>query len=165
MPPARPVIDTAAFARERGRIEGRVPVAGLPRLADVLAEGSGEVAYSVRGSEGGNGELFLEVRAGGRLTLRCQRCLQALPFEVAVRCRFRLIEPGQSWPDDDLADDDFDAMAAERELDLLALVEQEVLLSLPLAPCHESCGLPEAPEVGQKASPFAALADLKRGLH
>jgi uncharacterized protein len=165
MPPARPVIDSAAFARERGRIDGKADVSGLPLLADVLAGHNGELAYSVRGTEGGNGELFLNLEAGGRVMLSCQRCLQAYSFDVAVSCRFRLVEPGQAWPDDDLADDENDAIAAERELDVLALVEQEVLLSLPLAPRHESCALPGSPDTGQEASPFAALAELKRGLH
>ncbi len=165
MPPARPVIDSAAFARERGRIEGKVAVAGLSRLADVLAGGDGELVYTARGAEGGNGQLLLDLAIGGRLMLRCQRCLQPISFEVALDCRFRLVESGQTWPDDELVDDSYDAVAAERELDLVALVEQEVMLSLPLAPRHDDCALPESPELGQKVSPFAALAEIKRGLH
>jgi uncharacterized protein len=123
------------------------------------------LAYTAHGAEGGSGQLFLDLQVGGRLMLRCQRCLQTFPFEVALDCRFRLVESGQPWPDDELVDDSYDAVAAERELDLLALVEQEVLLSLPLAPRHDDCALPESPDPGQKVSPFAALAEIKRGLH
>jgi uncharacterized protein len=165
MPTPRQVIDSAAFARDRGRIDDRIAVADLPRLADVLAGDAGALAYSVRGAVGGNGELFLDLEIGGNLMLRCQRCLQPLPYELGVRGRFVLIEAGQAWPDDDLADDSCDAIAAERELDLVALMEQEALLGLPLAPRHERCTLPEPADTGGKVSPFAALASLKRGLH
>lgn len=42
--------------------------------------------------------------------------------------------PGEEWPDDDLADDSADAIEAEKALAVLSLVEEEVLLALPIAP-------------------------------
>lgn len=165
MPLPRHVVDSAAFARDGGRIEGRIEVAALALLTLDLAGSDGELAFVAQGAVSRDGELYLDLDVGGALLLRCQRCLQGLPFEVKLQRRFRLMEAGQIWPDDDLADDSVDPIAAERELDLVALVEQEVVLALPLAPRHETCPLPGPGEDKEGASPFAALAALKRGLH
>ena len=57
-----------------------------------------------------------------------------------------------------------DAIELDGELDVLALVEDEILLALPIAPRHQVCDAPQ-PEGGtSKESPFAALASL-RGSH
>jgi uncharacterized protein len=59
-----------------------------------------------------------------------------------------------------------------RSLDLRELVEDEMLLALPLVPRHAQCPEPlprsfgdvdEVEEAEQKANPFAALAALKKG--
>jgi uncharacterized protein len=52
--------------------------------------------------------------------------------------------PGEEWPDDDLADDSADAIEAEKALAVLSLIEEEVLLALPIAPRHEQCEPPSA---------------------
>jgi hypothetical protein len=48
-----------------------------------------------------------------------------------------------------------------RELDVAELVEDEILLALPVAPRHEKCGLPGAADAGERINPFAALSGLK----
>jgi uncharacterized protein len=47
-------------------------------------------------------------------------------------------------------------------LALLPLIEEEVLLALPIAPRHESCTPPAADAVEQELSPFAALAKIRK---
>ena len=66
-------------------------------------------------------------------------------------------------------DSEDDVLALTRALDLRELIEDELLLALPLVPRHEVCPTPllapadgEAP-VDDKPNPFAALAALKRG--
>jgi uncharacterized protein len=67
------------------------------------------------------------------------------------------------------ADSEDDVLALTRALDLRALVEDELLLELPLVPRHEVCPEPlkaaheEIPPVEEKPNPFAVLASLKRG--
>jgi uncharacterized protein len=72
------------------------------------------------------------------------------------------LAPGEEWPDDDLADDSADSMDADQELSVLSLIEDEVLLALPIAPMHEICDSPLADAGRNRASPFAALAALKK---
>ena len=59
--------------------------------------------------------------------------------------------------------DDLDAVAADAELDVWSLVEDEVLLALPIAPRHAEGACQAAGEsvLKQRASPFAVLAGLK----
>ncbi len=159
---ATAVIDSLEFARQGGRLRGQVPVAELTRLADVLAATDGTLAWELSGERDGDGKSWLRLQVSGALELRCQRCLGPMAFAVAVGSRLLLVPPGGAWPEDELEDDAFDAIAAERELAVVPLVEEEVLLALPLAPRHEKCEPPVAVADEQEPSPFAVLAKLKQ---
>ena len=160
------VIDSLEFARRHETLSGRLQLSALPRLAEMLFDASGSLDYQVSGETAG-GEAFLAVSLAGSMPLTCQRCLGALQFALSVRSRMMLVEPGSSWPDDGqvggLEDETCDAIEASRELDLVPLLEEEILLALPIAPRHERCESPLAKMVSQKDSPFAKLAGLKRG--
>lgn len=154
------VIDGAKFARDAGLLEGTLDAVSLPRLGEVLAENRGSVRFRVAGEKQRDGRLFLVLHVEGELPLRCQRCLGTLDFPLQVTTRLQLIEPGAAWPDDDLTDDSFDAIEAQRELDVAWLVEEEVLLALPLAGRHEDCALPQGEGADRASSAFAVLATL-----
>lgn len=162
MPQRGYVIDSAAFAREGRYVDGEIELRSLPRLADLLADEEGRLRFSARGETGPDGDLFLELDADGTLSLRCQRCLAPMEFPVVLRSRFLLVPPGAAWPDEELTDDRFDAIAAEHEQDLLGLIDQEVVLAIPLAPRHAQCALPVPADGKEKTSPFASLRVLKR---
>ncbi len=109
----------------------------------------------------------------GKVDLVCQRCMKTVtiaveePFKVLVVREERLEEPGGYEP----------VVADPGRLDLGWLVEEQVLLALPLVPMHEpgSCGetapIPaplEAGEPGESAQrdsrqkPFQNLRDMLR---
>ncbi|MBU1235173.1 MAG: DUF177 domain-containing protein [Gammaproteobacteria bacterium] len=102
------------------------------------------------------------MEVAGSLNLVCQRCLEPLAFPLQIQARFLLVPVGQSWPDEELAEDGFDAIAAEKEMAVFPLIEDEVMLALPIAPMHEVCAtvVPEMKE--QAPSPFAVLAKLNK---
>jgi uncharacterized protein len=158
------VIDSLAFAHEGGRLAGRVPLVELPRLADVLVDTEGAIDCELAGEQGRGDKAYLLLRLAGCLKLRCQRCLETVEVALQVSSRFLLVPPGQSWPDDELAEDGFDAIAAEMEMALLPLIEDEVLLALPIAPRHQTCKLPAAYIECNGPSPFAVLGQLKKGV-
>jgi uncharacterized protein len=160
------VIDSLEFARRHGTLSGRLQLSStLPRLAEVLFDASGSLDYEVSGETAG-GEAFLAVKLEGSLPLICQRCLGALVFALSVRSRMMLVEPGSPWPEDGqvggLEDEACDAIEASRELDLSPLLEEEILLALPIAPRHELCEPPVATTASKEASPFVQLARLRR---
>jgi uncharacterized protein len=156
------VIDSLEFARTGGRFEGDIAVAEMKRLADLTGDGSGVLRCSVVGEQDREGQSYLVVQIGGQLRLCCQRCLEFFDWPLRVTSRLLLVVPGATWPDDDLAADESDEIAAESAQPLLALLEDEVILALPISPRHELCDLPVVAGDDADASPFAALAKLKK---
>lgn len=158
---SRAVVDSLEFARDGRSIAEDVPLAAFGRLADVLADNAGALAVELRGERDEEGKSFLSLKVQGNLDLHCQRCLGVVTLAVDVDSRLLLVAPGEEWPDEELEDDRIDAIEASRELAVLPLVEDEVLLALPIVARHEQCRPPMAVEAESKPSPFAALAKLK----
>lgn len=160
------VIDTLEFAREGRSVSGVLNVAALPRLRELLVEDSGQLECELHGRrEGRLNWLSLSVR--GQLALRCQRCLGLMPYMLDVASDLQVIAPGEAWPDERLEDGALslgaDAIAAESGQSLAELIEEEVLLALPISPKHEEgCAPPARGDEKQAASPFAVLAQLKK---
>lgn len=153
--------DPFRFAAEGRALGGEVAEAKLVRLVDALAEAAGSIRYSVRGTVGDDRKARLLLEASGMLQLRCQRCLGSLGWPLALETELVLVRPGESIPDEELEDDEADAIEAAPDMDVLALLEDEILLALPIAPRHEDCDAPR-PEGGTgKESPFAVLARLR----
>ena len=136
-------------------------MAELPRLADVLTTTEGFLSVRLEGWRDEQGKSWLQLDVAGEPVLCCQRCLGGVKFPLAIKSRLQLIAPGEDWPDDDLEDDSADAIAAEGELNVLSLIEDEVLLALPIAPRHEHCESPSANASEHGSSPFSALAAFK----
>ena len=156
------VVDCLEFARSGGVLERSIGLDELPRLADLLASMAGFLSVRLEGSRDDTGKSWLQVDIAGEPVLYCQRCLGGVKFPLAISSRLQLMAPGEEWPDDDLADDSADAITAEKALAVLLLVEEEVLLALPIAPRHEQCEPPSAVAGEHGSSPFAALAAFKK---
>jgi len=181
-------LDIAAFCRDGGRLEGQAALADLPRFADSVlrsADGAPEApvlwraAGSLQAVAGGPPQCLVDLTLSAAPTLECQRCLQpvAVRLEIERRIRFVQGEDAAARLDEELEDD---VLALLPRFDLLALVEDELLLALPLVPRHETCpDLPAAlrPEAdvqaaaagagselpsGRSEHPFAVLAALRR---
>jgi uncharacterized protein len=151
-------IDGPRFAQERARVAGRLSLAALSRLADSGCTRA-EVAYSVEGGTSARGHPSLAVRAHGGATMNCQRCLGPLEVPIAVDATLELAASRDAA---EAADDDVDRVIAARHMDVAELVEDELLLALPMVAAHAECGWP-ANDDGPKPSPFAALAGLRKG--
>ncbi|MEO5881097.1 MAG: YceD family protein [Caldimonas sp.] len=170
--PAR--LDVAAFAAGRGAIGGSWPLRSLRRLAEStvpLADGGEEaVQWQAEGTLapllGAGLQPALRIVAAAGVGLECQRCLQRMVVPLSLDQRLFFV-PGEDAAAGLDAESDDDVLALEPALDLRSLIEDELLLALPLVPRHELCPepLPVEPEPEAPASehPFAALAALKRG--
>lgn len=155
------VIDGMSFVREGRRLIGRIPVARFGRLSDVLIERQGDLQCVLEGERTRQGS-FIAMSVQGELVLQCQRCLTPVVYPLRVSAKLKLISPGEEWPEDDLEDDDSDAIEAASEMPVLALVEEEVLLALPIVAVHGSCEPPAPAGKNLESSPFAVLAKLKK---
>ncbi|HEY0818416.1 MAG TPA: YceD family protein [Rhizobacter sp.] len=167
-------LDVEALAKASASLDGEWPLTELERLAASAAAGTaaGTVAWRVQGEHrpvrGGPPEVWLHLTADAGVKLECQRCLGPVPVDVHAKRSF-LFVPGEDAAAELDAESEDDVLALTRALDLRALVEDELLLELPLVPRHEVCPDPlplqeqDAEAVEEKPNPFAVLASLKRG--
>jgi uncharacterized protein len=135
----------------------------MERLHELLARQDGSIDYEVLGELTGKGHESLVLKISGTLWVKCQRCLEALPLAVSSARRIVFARKPLEL-EHDYEDDDTDVVDAVDVLNVAALIEDEVLLSLPPAPKHEMdvCGNTKAAVAGQKLSPFAVLGKLGR---
>ncbi|HJV26129.1 MAG TPA: YceD family protein [Aromatoleum sp.] len=162
MPQRRVIPDSFKFAAEGRSLAGKVALADLPRLADLLVERAGELEYRLDGEVSADRKSRLRLSVSGNLMLQCQRCLGAMEWPLRLEMLFDLVRPGQKIPDEELEEDAYDAIEAVPDMDVLALVEDEIVLAVPIAPRHESCDAPRPEGGGVKESPFSALAGLRK---
>jgi len=157
-------IDALQFAREGRRLEGEIAVAAMLRLHDIVMETSGVVRYCIEGAVNANRKAVLDVDVDATLPLTCQRCLERTDYRLRRTSRFVLADSDQSLPDVADEDPETETLPADALTDIADVVEQEVLLGLPIAPMHPEGMCEAAPgyEVGERASPFAVLEQLKR---
>ena len=158
----RPFIDSLDFARRGGEISGEVPIIELPRMADMLTDFEGKISYVLSGLQGKDGKPRLTLALDGVCNLRCQRCLGTLAYPIALLSNLRLVTAGE-LDVADIEDDEVDSIPAEKRLDVLALLEEELLLSLPIAIKHDLNACQVANEgLKRPDNPFAVLAGLKK---
>ncbi|MEO6361959.1 MAG: DUF177 domain-containing protein [Caldimonas sp.] len=172
-------LDVAALAEAGGEMAGEWPQRGFARLATSTVAGAPDapVHWQVVGERallaGAGVQAALRIAATTEITLECQRCLQPLLLAQHVERRIFFVAGEDAAAALDAECDD-DVLALTPALDLHALVEDELLLALPVVPRHEVCALPVpaataatsaagAPDRDDREHPFAALAALKRG--
>lgn len=160
---ARPFIDSIDFAKNGRKISGEAPLAEMPRLLDTLENPQGVLSYTVHGGMSSFGVPLLDVSMAGQVQLCCQRCLNVMDYPISLEERLLLRDQASlDALDDD--EEEFDSILAEAHLDVLNILEEEILLSLPIAPRHESGNCMAAANEsrqGEVKYPFAALAGLK----
>jgi uncharacterized protein len=159
------VVDALRFAENADRLSGTLSVEELPRLADECLEDFQPFEMRAAGVHSPRGRSGIEIWLQGSVTVECQRCLKPLALELSPHAAFELARTeaeadAQSVILDE--DDVWDAVVGTERFDLAQLGEDELMLALPFAPMHEACE-PAAPaEAGEKISPFAVLAGLKK---
>ena len=169
--PAAQALDISAFCKTAGELQGQQPLAAMDRLAASLCAASdGSASWRARGSLlpviGGEPEMWLELQAEADVPLQCQRCLQAMSEALRVQRRFRFVRSEEEALRLDEETED-DVLMLPARLDLLELLEDELILALPIVPRHDECPtpLPWAAhgelEEDPAPNPFAALAALR----
>jgi len=164
-PAHQPVIDGFEFALAGAKQQGGWPLSGFPRLRDILASDAGEVAYEISGMRDERGRPGLRLKVSGTLALRCQRCLEPMPFQVQTDETLVLAATLAEIHAEPARADGPDRVVAGREMALGELVEDELILAVPYAPRHESCTAAAAGDNAEKVSPFAALRGLIGNKH
>jgi uncharacterized protein len=170
-------LDIKAFAEEGAHVQGEQRLREYGRLlAETQGRGAGSaVAWTVSGEIRNplhvEPEIWLHLRANATLPLTCQRCLATVEVPVSVDRSFRFVSDEQIAAAQDEESEE-DVLALSRSFDLLELVEDEMLMEMPLAPRHETCPVPVKLAVedadfdsaaAPRENPFAVLGKLKSG--
>ncbi len=161
--PHQPVIDGLEFARTGARLQGAWPVANFPRLRDALHADAGALDYEVQGVPQEQGRPALRLRLAGVLQLTCQRCLGALEFPLRIEVSLLLAATQAEIDAEPLEAGGAERIVAGREMPVHDLIEDELLLAIPIAPRHERCAGGAAEGAGERQSPFAGLRGLLGG--
>lgn len=125
---------------------------------------------SLRSDVAGMDEVWVHLQADVVLPLACQRCLGPVDVEITFNRGFRFVATEELAAVEDEESDE-DVLVLSRNFNLAELVEDELLMALPVAPKHDICPEPVTLQVADadfvddpagKPNPFAMLQQLKK---
>jgi len=125
--------DPHVLGERKAKLEGEIPVSKLSRIRDLLASDRGSVRGSLSFDQVGSGTVLLQLSVAADLELVCQRCLApfVLPLSGEAKLAFIDAEMG-SVPEGYEAYE----IGGDR-INPADLIEEELIVALPLAPRHE----------------------------
>lgn len=172
--PKRVDIKAAALANQQ--FSGVESLSNYERLTQDLRDPELELIlnwsaqFETRTGATGAAEPWLNLTLDTRFPLVCQRCLGPVDLAVSLAREFRFVatEAFAEAQDDDCEED---LLVQARDFDLPGLIEDELVMALPLIPRHETCptAVPmSAADVdfeasNEKPNPFASLSGMLNG--
>jgi uncharacterized protein len=170
-------LDVKAFAKAHGALSGHDQLSSYPRLLEETGREGADRAldWQARGElrvgADGFSQIWLQLYATVTLPLTCQRCLGPADIVLLVDRSFRFVATEeQAQAEDDKSEED--VLALRRDFNLRELIEDELLMELPVVPRHDVCPVEVKlaaqdadfePESEAKPNPFAVLAKLQSG--
>ncbi len=155
---------------------GQTDLSRFPRLkAQFGAAASGQALqwraqFGTRQSPSLQDQAWLTLSIQVGLPLVCQHCLSEFEFLVDAEQLYRFVADEEIAQREDETSAE-DLLVLSRTFDLAGLVEDEVIMNLPVLPRHEVCPKPlvrsavdrDFDQAPVAENPFAALAQLKNG--
>jgi uncharacterized protein len=163
------LIDNIAFAKKNERLAGELSLEDCPRLDELLQSSTdskvshtGLISYVLQGKVDAVGQHILQLSIACKLATSCQRCLNAMPLNLNLNFYYLIGEVSDT--DVEAVDvdnsDEYDLQQANKTMDLIALIEDEIIMAMPIAPMHEEGCTEAAMQSGEKPNPFAVLKGL-----
>ncbi len=166
-------IDPRKLAQQGVNLTGGVDPSQLPRLTEALVSILGPASVELTLKLDGSGQVLVEGQADIEVELVCQRCLE--PVASALAAEFMLAAVNSDEDAKQLPREygpwliEGDTSRREGSADLYKMIEDELLLAIPIMAYHEEACLDEAlyssgerVEDEEKPNPFAALKQLQR---
>jgi uncharacterized protein len=161
-------INPIRLADEGARLEGELPGSQFRRLQEQsrLTTRAAPVQVELEFSRTSHGMRIMHGVIRTTVEVTCQRCLQAFALAVTAEPYFVLLMPDEEPPQ---GPEEAETLVVEGPVSLRELVEDELLLAMPMIPMHGEgqCTAPgvsaETPEAGvsSKPNPFAVLRGFK----
>lgn len=161
-------IDPRRLARQASRLQGRLPLARLPRLGHYLSGSNGAVEVQLTFGIDPLGVRYVRGHLSTVVTMTCQRCME--PMEQALEVELSLGVVGGEAEGEQLPGEYDPLIVGDSPVRVADIVEEELILALPVVARHErdACAAPNVPAADDSAdeessdSPFAVLEELKR---
>ena len=153
------IINNLEFAQKQLIINDSFAVFDLKRLAETLAisEVSAKAA-SIYFELSGDSKQFrypsLKLHIKTDLPAICQRCLNEVLIHLDLKHDYLISEVAL---EEDANNDEIDWLEENKEMSLLELIEDELLLAMPIAPLHDNNCTDVSMQSGEKPNPFAIL--------
>ncbi len=162
-------IDPFRFAQNGIQLEGEIQLRKMPRLGQSLLSNEGIVNVKMEFDVDEVGTPFMHGTFSCSVSMICERCMK--PMDVVLNTDSLLAMVISERKIDGLAEQ-YEPWLLENNdpVELSTIVEDELILNLPLVPRHEEMCLPsdawtvgddENIESEKRESPFAMLAELK----
>ncbi|OGT36215.1 MAG: hypothetical protein A3F11_06640 [Gammaproteobacteria bacterium RIFCSPHIGHO2_12_FULL_37_14] len=159
-------VDPFRYAEQALRLSGVVNIATMSRLSSMISANSGQVVVDFHFGIDEQGITLLKGHLQTELLLQCQRCLEPYNYEIIVDF---VLGVASTYDEAKGLPECYEpVLTKEGHLALRELVEDEIILNLPLIPKHErqNCkiALPVTDsevEEGKVKSPFQVLELLK----
>jgi len=152
------IIDPATFATKPKVYKGALTGSDLVDLDERVAGPEGGLQFEVAAGLDKQRRKVVSYIIKGFAQLTCQVSMESFRHEVDISERLVLVDDESQLPPIEMESDEEDFMVADGPLDLRDLVEDAVILSLPMIP--RKPGIEEVPKVAdapRRESPFAAL--------
>lgn len=153
--------EVAALAASNAVIETEVALVDLDRIRPLLRRDAGTARGQFRFHRE-NAAPVAEGHVSATLTLTCQRCLGEMTLPVEADSELAFVEGAGT----ELAESREPVVMTAGQVSLATLIEEELLLALPLAPMHADTGRchasAETHEGEPRQRPFAGLRELMK---
>jgi len=160
-------IDPLRYADQNKILEGSLSIKLMPRLAELLVDTNGTVDAVLEFERDAQNYRVLNGKVDATVTLLCQRCLQ--PVAKPIQSQFAL---GMVFTDEQAQNlpRAYEPLLVDLDnLEIADIIEEELILSLPMFAYHDECRNEHAPEVEsddfdkgeEKENPFDVLSALK----
>lgn len=160
-------INPVQLVAQRAHLEGELPLRECERLSALLRESTGRVDFSLQFMQDETTRAVIQVQARAALILECRRCLQPLAYPVEIAVTLAIVPDNAAAAE--LPEHYEPLVFTEGELALASLVEDELLLSLPVLHSHPegecAVALPTSwveDEPVEQKNPFTVLKKLLR---
>jgi uncharacterized protein len=154
--------EVAALAADNAVLETEIALADLKRIRPLLRGDAGMARGQFRFHRE-SARAVAEGHVSATLMLTCQRCLKEMSLPVDADSRLAFVDSAAASAE--ISGSREPVIAEDGHVSLATLIEEELLLALPLAPMHQDsdCHVRSEPQAESGQKPFAGLRDLMKG--
>lgn len=154
-------IDPVSLSARGLSYQGDKPLSCMQRLCDSLSDCGGSARYELEFLQEGRLHV-IHGRIKAKLVLQCQNCLEELILTVDSQLKLGAVRTLEEVSR--LSDAYEPLLMQDRKIALKDIIEEELLLALPIIPKHEYCGIDrqDFTATDEKPNPFSILVDLKK---